>query len=114
VPAFDCDDGHAFAAPVATYAANGFGIHDLIGNVWEWMQDCAADSDDLTTYPRNGSALLDPPSDCSQRVTRGGGFVSPPWWSRVTARGGGHDPSVRVSAMGFRVTATVMAGEDRR
>jgi formylglycine-generating enzyme required for sulfatase activity len=104
--AFACDDGHAFTSRVGAFAANAFGVHDLIGNVWEWAQDCGADAHDLTASPRDGSPLVRAPADCSQRVTRGGGFVSPPWWSRVTARGGGHDPAVRVSAMGFRVAAT--------
>lgn len=102
---FDCDDGHAFIAPVGSFRANAFGLHDLIGNVWEWARDCAADDEDLTTYPRDGSALESAPADCSKRVTRGGGFVSPEWWTRVTARGGGHDPETRINAMGFRVAA---------
>lgn len=102
---FSCDDGHAFTAPVASYPPNAFGLHDMLGNVWEWAEDCAADDKDLTVHARDGSPLLGPPADCTQRVTRGGGFVSSPWWTRVTARGGGHDPATRVSALGFRVVA---------
>ncbi len=107
--AFACDDGHAFTSRAGAFGPNAFGVHDLIGNVWEWAQDCAADSHDLTLIPRDGAPLVAAPADCSKRVTRGGGFVSPPWWSRVTARGGGHDPAVRVSAMGFRVAASIDA-----
>jgi formylglycine-generating enzyme required for sulfatase activity len=65
-----CDDGHAFTAPAGRYTANRLGVHDMIGNVWEWVEDCWN-----TSYwgaPNDGSSRLS--GDCSSRVIRGGGW----------------------------------------
>ncbi len=56
--------------PVGSKKPNQFGLHDMIGNVWEWTQDCW--NENYTGAPTDGSAWLN--GDCSKRVLRGGSF----------------------------------------
>lgn len=65
-----CSDGHAQTAPVGTFAANAWGLHDMLGNVAEWTADCW--SDDLAGHPADGTATGF--GDCSGRALRGGSW----------------------------------------
>ena len=64
-----CDDGYVWASPVGSFRPNGFGLHDVLGNVWEWVEDCWHDSYDGA--PSDGSAWTTG-GDCSKRILRGG------------------------------------------
>ena len=57
-------------APVGAFSANAWGLHDVHGNVWEWVEDCWNDS--YTGAPADGSAWES--GDCSRRVLRGGSW----------------------------------------
>ena len=61
-------------APVGSFAANAWGIHDMHGNLWEWVEDCWSANYDLA--PSDGSAWLQ--GDCSRRGLRGGSFLTIP------------------------------------
>ena len=69
-------------APVGSFAANGFGLHDMHGNVWEWVEDCWNGRYDGA--PRDGSAWL--AGDCGKRVLRGGSWYHDPRYLRAANR----------------------------
>ncbi|MCA8956948.1 MAG: SUMF1/EgtB/PvdO family nonheme iron enzyme [Planctomycetes bacterium] len=69
----DFDDGYRFHAPVGSYRANGFGLHDMHGNVWETCRDWK--SADYRTPVRSGDGLrLVPERLRREIVARGGSF----------------------------------------
>ncbi len=86
------------AAPVGRFRANAFGLHDMLGNVWEWTEDCW--SHDLTRVPADGSSWA--PAPCAGRVLRGGSWDLPAASMRVTSRTTA-DPEVGEIFIGFRV-----------
>ena len=67
-------DGHWGPAPVGSYRANAYGLHDMDGNVSEWTGDCWHDG--YRRAPANGEAWLNP--GCRTRVVRGGSWSSGP------------------------------------
>jgi len=69
------NDGHGIHAPVGSYRANPFGIHDILGNVVEWCADWFAD---YQTPVREGDGLrLVPPTERTNRTMRGGSWSTP-------------------------------------
>jgi formylglycine-generating enzyme required for sulfatase activity len=94
-------------APVGSFAANAFGLHDLHGNVWEWVEDCF--HDDYKGAPVDGSAWT--AGDCKYRVVRGGSWYGVPRYLRSANRNGGTSDD-RVDGLGFRVGRTLFAGAD--
>lgn len=79
----NCNDGHWFPAPVGTFKPNRFGLFDMLGNVWEWTEDCW--NAGYGGAPADGSARLT--GNCSQRVGRGGSWGDFPRLVRSALRG---------------------------
>ena len=90
-------------APAGSFAPNGFGLFDMLGNVWEWVEDCGHASYDGA--PADGSAWLRA-GDCRFRMLRGGSWDDAAsrvrsairYWELAETRG---------DMIGFRVAATL-------
>jgi formylglycine-generating enzyme required for sulfatase activity len=96
-----CGDGHAYTAPVGSFRMNGFGLHDMIGNVWEWTEDCW--NENYAGAPTDGSSWQT--GTCQRRVLRGGSWGGNPRSAR-SARRGRITTVFRFDLLGFRVART--------
>jgi len=91
-------------APVGQFAANAFGLYDMHGNVWEWVEDCFTAQPSET--PVDGSAHIY--ASCQNRVFRGGSFLDPPGRIRSAIRAQIYVGSeYKGDFLGFRVARTL-------
>ncbi len=67
---------------VGSFKANDFGLHDIHGNVREWVEDCWHDN--YQGAPTDGSAWTT--GECNDRVLRGGSWSNGPWELRSASR----------------------------
>jgi formylglycine-generating enzyme required for sulfatase activity len=88
--------------PVDTFQPNAWGLFQVHGNVFEWVDDCYHDS--YAGAPSDGSVWLS--GDCSVRVVRGGAWLSDPTYLRSAYRGK-TTTNTRDSMFGFRVARTL-------
>ncbi|HUD29009.1 MAG TPA: formylglycine-generating enzyme family protein [Novosphingobium sp.] len=117
------DDGWLRTSPVGSYPANGFGLHDMIGNVWEWTADwwslpgggktgggCCGG-----TRPADGgraqSVDANDPSEIARRVLKGGSHLCAPNYCRRyrPAARHAHPIDTSTSHVGFRCVARPVA-----
>jgi formylglycine-generating enzyme required for sulfatase activity len=94
----DYGDGFWGPAPAGSLEPNPFGIHDLAGNVEEWVEDCWHDS--YVRAPIDGTAWVN--SGCPRRVVRGGWWGGAPETARSAYRND-YPLEQRGSSIGFRV-----------
>jgi TonB family protein len=97
-----CNDGYAYTSPVGSFQPNRFGLYDMLGNVWQWAQDCW--NLNYTGSPTDGSAWSS--GDCSQRVLRGGSWYIIPEYLR-SAFHHSNTASLRSNFSGFRVAVDI-------
>jgi formylglycine-generating enzyme required for sulfatase activity len=103
-------------APVGSFAANAFGLHDMHGNVWELVEDCYRDS--YQGAPSNSATVH--VEGCRDHVVRGGSFYNFKLNVRTAVRTRWHagaskadvldpdDPDTPAKAMGLRIARTLL------
>ena len=100
----DCDDKFPTTAPVGQFPANAFGLHDMAGNVWQWVEDSFHDNY-ADNPPTDGSVWKG--GDQTRRVLRGGSWYYDPQNLRAARRGRNYS-EFRVNVVGFRVARTLV------
>ena len=96
------DDKFPFSAPVGKFAPNEFGIHDMMGNVYEWCSDWGVD----IYYRRSPQDDPSGPLNGSKRVIRGGSWYHLPMYARCGCRDMDL-PGNSNGFLGFRVVQVV-------
>ncbi|MDZ4851909.1 MAG: formylglycine-generating enzyme family protein [Pirellulaceae bacterium] len=97
------DDGFAFTAPVSSFPANAWGLHDMHGNVWEWCSDSA-----FRKYPKTSETIVDPVfKDTDEfRIVRGGCWTK--WTTHCRSSKRYRNPSDKPSLnVGFRIVREI-------
>ena len=93
-------------APVGSFGPNSFGLYDMLGNVWQWVNDCWHES--YVEAPSNGSSWTS--GDCAMRVLRGGSWSNLPAFVRSAARTKAYADGIDSdysNYAGFRVARTL-------
>ena len=97
-----CDDGQVHTTVAGSYGPNGHGLHDVLGNVGEWVEDCWHDS--YHGAPADGSAWVRG-GNCRERVLRRGSWIFP-----VDLRSSSrirNSTGIRFDIYGFRIARTI-------
>jgi len=99
---FACNDSYVYTAPVGSFKANAFGLNDMLGNVFQWTEDCW--NADYAGAPIDGSARSD--GNCSEHELRGGSWFSTPAYVRAGYRNH-FAADYRTSTVGIRLVREI-------
>ncbi len=95
-------------SPVGSFEPNSFGLHDLVGNVWEWVAD--PDHDNYEDAPKDGS-VWKKGEEGDSRVVRGGSWYHPPLYCRIANRHKFNSNNKRSNKVGFRCYRSVIEAQ---
>jgi formylglycine-generating enzyme len=99
---FACNDGFVQTSPVGSFKANSFGLNDMLGNVFQWTEDCW--NTDYKGAPVDGAARSD--GNCAERELRGGSWFSTPSFVRANYRNH-FGTDYRTSSVGIRLARDI-------
>ena len=102
-----CDDGYLTTSPVGQYPANGFGLYDSYGNVWEWVLTCYKSSLDGT----DSDSLGQTDKDCEERTVRGASWGSQTVGITSSYRNNAR-ADIRTVDYGFRVLRELLSPQE--
>jgi formylglycine-generating enzyme required for sulfatase activity len=97
-----CADEFVQSAPVGSFKENKFGLYDMLGNVFQWTEDCWTDN--YQDAPIDGSAQST--GDCNQHELRGGSWFTQPDFVRTSYRNR-FDGNYRSTSIGFRLVREI-------
>jgi len=103
---FKYKDEYPFTAPVGKFKSNNWKLHDMLGNVWEWTQDCDIDTNKNKSSPTYGlPQQTSKNGDCTFRVVRGSSWLNVPQLG-ISSFHDWFTPDFRNSFVGFRLART--------
>jgi formylglycine-generating enzyme required for sulfatase activity len=112
-------DKWMYTSPVGSFAANAFGVHDIIGNVNQYLQDCFsiysagsptdgyAEKKDVLLKMTGDLSSMNNTNSCTYRLVRGGNYGDPPTVLRSAYRSWTLGPNYSSAALGFRLARSL-------
>lgn len=104
----ECSDSYKASSPVGSFQPNAYGVHDIMGNAWEWTKDWY----DAEYYFESPRMNPQGPNSGKLKIPRGGGWMNASECVRVADRNG-FAPDFSILFLGFRLASSDLTGGGR-